>query len=441
MPVATWESLVGRMRAHFAVPLYRNGYSLLVGYGATSVLGLVFWVVAARQADPHDVGIAAALFSLMLLVSGACQLSLNTVLLRFLPVAGRNAQRFVLGCYGLTIAATALAAAAVALLAGVWSDDLSFLATDATWFAAFVVGCAGWSVFALQDSALTGARQAHWVMIENSLYSVARVGLLVPLAALGVGGIFAASVVPALIALLPINLLLFRRLLPYHVHEHADRSEPLRREDLARFVLSNYLGSVFFVLSSFLLPIIVTVVAGATDNAHFYAAWSIAMGVQFIAVSMMSSLLVESSLAQARLVQHSRRALSQTLRLVVPVVIVIVAAAPLLLAAFGPSYAEDASWTLRLLALSAIPNVVIILSVNVARVRQQASVVVLVQAAVCVFGVGLSALFLQIVGITGVGIGWLLSQVVVAASVTPWLVRIVGRRSQPGSVHAAEEVS
>ena len=428
---APWVGLRRRVQTHLAVPLYRNGYALVVGYGAGSLLGLVFWVVAARQADSHTVGVAAALFSLVLLVSGASQLSLYTVLLRFVPLAGAQAPRLVVGCYAVSAGLALLAGGGVALSAPLWSDDLTFLADDARWFVAFAVACAGWSVFALQDSAMIGARAAQWVMVENSLFSVVRVAMVIPLAVIGASGIFAAAIVPALIALIPVNILLFRRLLPRHIGATGGRAEPLNRRALSRFIWSNYLGSLF-VVSSFLLPILVTGVAGPQDNAYFYAAWTIAVGLQLIAVSMMVSLLVEGSLSRTRLAEHSRRALKQTLRLVIPAAVMVASVAPWLLGIFGQEYAVSASWSLRILALSAIPNVIVTLAINMARVQQRAGVVVWIQAAACVVGVGLGALLLPSFGITGVSVGWAVGQLIVGLGVVPWVWRILAG-SSPGA--------
>ena len=39
-----------------------------------------------------------------------------------------------------------------------------------------------WCVFSLQDAVLTGMRQAVWLPLENGVYGLAKIGLLVALA-------------------------------------------------------------------------------------------------------------------------------------------------------------------------------------------------------------------------------------------------------------------
>ena len=38
-----------RVTEHLQSPLYRNGYALVVATGATSVLGFLYWILAARR--------------------------------------------------------------------------------------------------------------------------------------------------------------------------------------------------------------------------------------------------------------------------------------------------------------------------------------------------------------------------------------------------------
>ncbi|HWH13824.1 MAG TPA: oligosaccharide flippase family protein [Miltoncostaeaceae bacterium] len=414
-----------RVRAHLAVPLNRNGYFLVLAYAASSALGLLFWVVAARSVDAATVGVAAALFSLVMLVSGLSQLSLNNVLMRFVPVAGRRARRLVALSYAAAAGSTLLISTAVAATAPMWSDDLAFLGRDPLWAMSFVLATAAWSVFVLQDGALAGARAAKWVAVEAVAFSVARIALLVPLAVAGVAGVFAAAVVPAVVALVPVNLLLFARLLT----AGGTPDGILRRRDVSRFAASNYAGSLFAAVSTFALPLVVAASESPRDVAYFYAAWNVAIGLQLVAASMMSSLVVEAARSPDALADHARTALRGAMRLVAPAAVALVALAPWVLAVFGGDYADEAAWSLRILALSALPNVVIALAVGAARVLQRLRLLVGLQAATCLLGVGASALLARRYGITGASIGWAAGQTIMGAVAGAWLLRLRGAGS------------
>jgi hypothetical protein len=199
---------------------------------------------------------------------------------------------------------------------------------------------------------------------------------------------------------------------------------------MARYVGANYLGATLSVASLTVLPIIVTTREGATQAAYFYAAWTIAAGLQLVAVSMSASLVVEGSFDHSRLAGDTRRVLGQTMRLLVPAVVVVAVGATWLLQVLGRAYADAAQSSLQLLAVSALPNVVVMLAVAVARVRHRPLMVVLAQGATCVLGLALAVALMPGLGITGAALGWLLGQVAVAIAVVPWLRRIL--RDQPG---------
>jgi hypothetical protein len=107
------------------------------------------------------------------------------------------------------------------------SDPLYVSLPFACWF---VVSTAAWSVFSLQDSALTGLRASVWIPLENAAYGVVKLGLLVVVAQTSLSdGAFTSWTLPVLALLVPVNLLLFRRLVPRHTASTADPSVPGRQ--------------------------------------------------------------------------------------------------------------------------------------------------------------------------------------------------------------------
>ena len=49
------------VRDRLRSPLHRNGYALVASSAVTSVLGLAYWIVAARAYSTEAVGVCAAL--------------------------------------------------------------------------------------------------------------------------------------------------------------------------------------------------------------------------------------------------------------------------------------------------------------------------------------------------------------------------------------------
>jgi O-antigen/teichoic acid export membrane protein len=227
-------------------------------------------------------------------------------------------------------------------------------------------------------------------------------------------GILLSWTVPAALLLVPINALIFRRLIPRHVEQLADASEPIRRTELRKYVASNYVGSLFSLVSGRLLPVLVVAVAGATSAAYFYLAWTIANTLRLVTVQMTTSLTVEGALDRARVGLNSARFLRLMLGLLVPTVGLMAIGAPLILRLSGPEYAAQGAPLLRWLSLSILPGVVVSWFVSLARIRHAYTQIWAVEGGLALLTLGLSYLLLDLHGVTGVGVAALVSNSLVA---------------------------
>ena len=410
----------GRLRAHLDDRMYRTGYYLILGTGASGLLGVAFWALAARSYTAHVVGLSATAVSAMALMSGVCSLGLSAVLVRYLPVAGPSGRPLIVRSYALTIFLSLVAGAAVALTTDLWSPTMGFLG-EGLWPLAFALSTAAMTTFTLEDSVLTGLHAAAWIPLENTLYAVAKLVLLAALAGLlPFAGPFVAWNLPLLPAIVLVNYLIFRRLLP-----KMPKTGGLERSKVIAMAAGNYGGNLFGLLGNMYLPILVANQTSATEAAYFYVPWMISISVELVALNMMTSLTVEAALDMQRLRQLSRRALGQSMRLVVPVAALTALLAPIGLLLFGREYADEGTTLLRLLAIGAIPNVIAALGAGVARIEHRGWIVTAIQGFQFVFVVALSAALLPGVGIAGVGIAWTGCQFLLAAVLLATILRPV----------------
>jgi O-antigen/teichoic acid export membrane protein len=409
---------LGRLRSHLDDRLYRTGYYLIIGTGITSLLGVAFWALAARSYTAHEVGQNAAAISAMTLVSGVCSLGLSAVLVRYLPIAGTALRRLVVGTYVLTAALSLFFGAVVAATSDVWSPTLDFL-QEPDWLIGFTLATAATTIFTLQDSVLTGLQTARWIPVENSLYALTKLILLVALAALlPTAGPFVAWNAPLLPAILVINYLIFRRLIP------RDRSfGSLDRRQVFRMAAGNYGGNLFALVGNMYLPILVANQAGAAAAAYFFIPWMICISLQLVALNVTTSLTVEAALDMARLRRLCRQALIHSMRLVAPLAALTALVAPLALLIFGEAYADSGTDLLRLLAAGAIPNVIVALGIGVARIEHKGHVVVAVQGVQFAIVLGLSALLIPDIGVVAVGWTWTGSQILLALVLLATILR------------------
>lgn len=406
----------GRFIAHLRLPLFRNGYALILGAGASSVLGMFYWLLAARTYSPGILGLNSAMISALMLLSEVSQLNLTSAMIRFIPRAGRGARQLVRWAY----ICSSIFAITVSLVfvAGIpiWAPALEILRSNLAMIGLFTAATVLWGIFALQDDILIGLRQAVWVPIENFVFTLLKIALLLLFARSVSGyGIFASWIIPAGLAVVPMNLLIFGRFLPAHARRGAEDEEPLVVRQVVSYVAADYLGLLFRLMSTTLLPLIVIQHAGADANAYFSLTWTVAFPLQLIMELLSISLTVESSGDITNLGRYARRVLFQALRLLVIPVVILSLGAPYFLAIFGQSYAMGGATLLRFLALAAVPNAINILYLCIARVQKRMVDIIVVQAALATLILGLGFVLLRAFGITGVGLAWLIGQTVVAS--------------------------
>ena len=401
--------------AHFRTPLYRNAYALIFSSASTSVLGAAYWLLATHNYTADTVGLNSAAISAMTFLAGVSQLNLMSALARFIPEIGRGTDRFAIGSYLVTVVVAAVAGLVFILGLNLWAPALYDFRSSPVLALWFILSTMAYCVFILQDSVLTGLRQAVWVPVENVSFSLLKIALLVGFVGLlPQYGVFISWTVAVMAFLLPVNFLIFRRLIPAHVRENQDRATSLQLKQVVQYVSGDYVGLLCWLAATTLLPVIVLREAGAVATAYFYLAWTIAYSLYLVSSGMGYSLLVEAARDRSKLRVYSYRAGIQCARLVVPSSIILALGAPYILQIFGSGYSAEGTTLLRLLALSAIPNIITALFTSIARAQRRVAAIVAVAATICTLVLTLSHIFMDVYGITGVGLAWLVSQVVVA---------------------------
>lgn len=404
-----------KLTSHLRTPLYRNGYALTLSSTVTSLVGVLYWSLAAHLYSPQVIGLNSAAISALMFLAGVSELNLMSALIRFIPGAGRNTRRFVSSAYLISLMVALIVSLVFILRLHTWAPALGFLSSNPAIITWFILGTMAWCIFVLQDSVLTGLRLATWVPVENTIFALVKIGLLVVLAySLPHLGVFASWTFALIVSLLPTNFYIFQRLIPKHMQARHMKAEQVAAPQVLKYVAADYVGALFWLISTTLMPVLVTVLAGATANAYFFLAWTIAYSLYMISPNMGSSLIVEASIDQNRLNTYSYRVFVQTMGLVLLAAVLLFLGAPYILKIFGNNYAQHGANLLRLLTLSAVPNVVTAIGVSVARVQRRMGIVLAILGSVCILVLGLGYEFLRIYGISGVGLAWLLSQSIVA---------------------------
>lgn len=414
-----------RATAVLADPLIRSAYSLAASSVLTSSLGMAFWILAARIYPSDDVGSASALIAAMVTLSALAQLNMSMALLRFMP--GRpQAARFLIGAYLASGLAAVLVGTAFVFIAPQTSDDFAFLTSDPLAGIGFVVAVVLWGIFALQDAALTAMRRAPWVLVENGVFGVLKLVALPLLFLVGSSkGPFIAWVLPMCMLLVPVNWLLFRRILVGERPALEAGVEPFGRRRLVRFLALDYSATVFIQTSLTVLPLLVVAILGSRANAHFYIPFTIAMALDGMFWSMSASLVAEGALSPGRTSALVRLLVRRVALFVVPLVAVLIIAAPLVMAPFGAEYVRESTTVLRLVLAASLFRAMILLAAAIWRLEGRAGRIAVLDGCTLVGLLCAAIPLAHAFGVNGVAVAWLGSAMAIGCAVLPVLVRHV----------------
>jgi O-antigen/teichoic acid export membrane protein len=412
--------------------LLRNGYALMANTVVTGLLGLAYWLLAARHYHTADVGRASAAYSAMNLLAGITALSLIGAMARFIPQSGGTTGRLIRLGYGVSVLSAIIGSVIFLTIAGRPGSSYSELAGVRAGLI-FVAAVIIWSLFTLQDGVLVGLRNANWVTLENALFGVAKIAMLVPLATLiPHTGIYVSWLVPAALAVPAVNLLIFRKLLPRHADKSAGITPPSRRQ-VGRFLAGDVSGSLMLLATVSLVPVLVALNVAPGTNAYFYMAWTIGTTIDLLGANMALSLTVEGAFDPVRLAGYAKAALRRIMMILVPVVAGTALLAPWILGLFGPGYAHYGAPILVLLATATLPRTWTEIYLGALRAQNRTSFVALVQGARAVLILGLTVVLTKTMGIFGAGVAVGVSQLVIAMAVTPGLLKVLrGGRGSGG---------
>lgn len=417
--------LPGRGKGAGGNQLFRNAYALMLNTGISAVLGLGFWLAAARYYSESAVGQGSAAIAAMKFLAGLTAVALTGALARFIPVAGRATGRLIFRTYAGSSLVVALAAGAFLLTLDMWGPSYRFLHGPLNGLG-FIVAVVAWNVLTLQDGVLTGLRSALWVPVGNTVFSAVKLGLLVAFAvAIPTTGVFVSWVAAIAFSVLPLGYLVFRRLAPRHVKATEDRATPPTLKEIGKFLAGDYTGSLFSLAVVYLIPVIIASQVSSEDNAYFYITTTIGGTVNLLAINMGASLTVEGSHDPGRLAANTRAALKRMARIMLPIGGLLFIGAPWILGVFGSGYADAATPLLRWFAVGAVLRVVMETYFAVLRAQSRTSPLAWLQGLLCVLVLGLTLLLLPRMGLTGAGVAEISSLAVIVAIAAPKLYKTV----------------
>ena len=386
--------------------LVRTSWPLLLNTGSNAVLGILFWMMAARLYDQATIGRNMAVIAAMTTMSGITQLNLGPSLGVLVPRAGARGRLVVLQVYGVV---TAYAVVALAVFFAVLLPHFDQLhdvlrAPPRMW--AFAVAVLAFNIFALQDAALVSLRRAMVIPVENLVFGVAKLVLLVVLVErLPTFGIFASWLLPILVIVPAISALIFlRRTKP----ETSTLPEISARGSLPKLAL-DYVGYLFQVCSTFFLPVVALELLDPIAASVFAVAWLTSSTMDLLATNIGTALIVETSYGMDP-AELRHTVFRRVMPVVAGVTVLGMVATPVVLRLYGPEYVADGIPTLLLLLLASVPRSLVTIAIAESRAHRNIGIIVWLRAQNAALVLGLSYVLAPSLGVEGIALSWLVAQ-------------------------------
>ncbi len=439
----------GIRRATGRGPLARlgaSGFSRIAGISAslvgtqafTSVLGLIFWTLAARVFAPSEVGVAGAAIALMILLGSLGSLGLGTVLIARLPMTSAGDRRVLVRtclaaafgggvALGLIVPALAVTVFGVTALAPIAGSLVPLLG--------FALGTGLTSATIVLDQAVLTIGIGSLQLERNVTASSVKIIALILLAIAGQHGGMVIYLAWTIGTLASLPLVAWRTRGGRALSRGRALFEPRLLRGLGRVAVSHHALNVTIQAALQLLPVMVTILISATANASFNAAIMFAGFVFALPYAVSIGLFAAARGDESEIVKRMRLTIPFGLAISVAADLVIIPLAGPLLHIFGSTYAAEGTVILQLIVLAGLPFVIKDHFIALRRVQGRTTQALAMTSVFLVLELAGAAIGARVGGVVGLCLGWIAVLVVEAIVLAiPLIGALRSARATPSPV-------
>ena len=410
-------------------PIVRNAASLYGTTIVTSVLGFLYWFLAARMVPPSAVGIASAMQSAAQFVSLFCVIGLSTLLISELSKNREDARSLILTAATIVGIFALIASTIVALSFRAFAPTLRPGVSNVIGITVFVLLSVLTTLLLVLDDTCIGFLRGDLQLRRNGVFAISKLVLL-PVLILIWPDLSGTELEAAWLSGLVVSLIFLARRLGELTSGQSSRLDFGRLIAKRRLILGHHSLNLSVAAPGLILPVLVAIIIGPRAAAGYTVAMLLASFVNIIPFHLSTVLFAIAPGDEATLCREVQR----TMRICT---FIAIASAPffvlfsgVVLAFFGPSY-EMASSALTILGLTTYPVAVKAHYVAISRVRgrmQSAAVWTIVGASL---EIGLAAIGGHFHGLTGVAMGLFAALLLEAALFSPVVFGAVRSKGTP----------
>jgi O-antigen/teichoic acid export membrane protein len=197
--------------------------------------------------------------------------------------------------------------------------------------------------------------------------------------------------------------------------------------DRFRAVLGHHTLNIGLQFTHLSLPILVTAILSATENAYFYVAWMMASMVFLASAALTMALYALGVRDRDSLARHARFTLAVGLSSgIIAMVVLFIISDVLLRLLFGSDYSEQAGPTLRILTIAACPLVIIDHFIALTRIQGRTLAAAKLIWPMAIGQLCLAGLGATLGGLPGLSLAWVIGVTIEAVIVSPAVLRVTG---------------
>ena len=318
------------MRNLFGDALYRGSLILITNTVATAAIGFVFWSLAAHRYPASAIGVFSSVTSGAGLLAVIAALGLPNVIIRHIASVQNARELMIVAVTAIATVGTVLCLV-IALVLGPHLPASLGLQQRGGMVLLVTVLVTFTAVGTILDVGLVATRSSHDVLIKNLAGSIVRVVAMLLLVSFPSSGLLIAYSLG-----LGLTVVLGGAFLNRQIKGKRARFGAFR---VLRSYLSitsgNYVATVMGILPASVVPLQVLVVLGAAETGRFAVAFLIGGFLNVIPATVAQVLFAEASREGASLWRQLRKAIRGVYALLLPAIVIVIAAAPFILRLFG----------------------------------------------------------------------------------------------------------
>lgn len=387
-----------------------NTGSLAITSVVTSVLGFVYWWLAAQRFPPAAVGFASAAISAMTLLGTLCILGMGTLLIGELPRQHGKELSLISASLMLVGGVSGLAGILFAAIAPLISPNFGPLRSDPLNFTLFAVGVSLTAISLVFDQALVGLLRSDLQLWRNALFAVIKLVALFMGAAMFFHplsmAIYATWAFGNVISLgLLIGLVVYSHRWPGHFLQ----PEWSLMRQLRTAAMEHHMLNLVLQAPALILPVLVTILLSSTANAWFYVSWMISSISALIPYALTTVLYATNATQFDTLAHKVRMTLFLAIILCGLITAVLLLGSQQVLGLFGHNYAEQSLLSMRILSFSVFPRIIKDHYVAIKRIHRRISHAIIPMLIGGLLELSMAALGAHFGGLLGLSLGYVLA--------------------------------